>query len=263
MRWAETLRPEDVDVVHIQTPFIAHYAGTKNAGQAILMQVLKSATQSRLTTITHLLSKAQNTRPETLSIANRVASWFVGFVLLMAALVGIGWHFYDPSQVINVMVAVLVISCPCALSLATPIALTVSMNSLARLGLLVLKNRVIEGFSEITHCVFDKTGTLTKGELELTEIIALSEHSQNEALQIAACLEQNSEHPIAQSIVSHAHKQDLTALKNFTNIKETLHQGIEGRINDKIYRIGKISFAKQSYAKNIALPDSKKHFIPI
>ncbi|VEB42472.1 Copper-transporting P-type ATPase [Chromobacterium violaceum] len=135
-------------------------------------------------------------------LADRFASWFVGFLLLAAAGSYIGWHFIDPGRALWIMVAVLVISCPCALSLATPAALTAASGRLASLGVLTTRGHALETLAKADDAVFDKTGTLTHGQMRLLETRGpLDAHR---ALAVAAALEQGSEHPLAQAILAAA-----------------------------------------------------------
>lgn len=225
------------------------YAGTKNILQDSFIKVTKTGHQTRLLSITQLLNKAQTQKPHSQSIANKISGYFTAFVLLTSLSVGFIWLFIDRSQMLSVMVSILVVSCPCALSLATPIVLTVSMNKLAKMGFLVLNNRVIEGLSTITHCVFDKTGTLTLGELTLTKIDCLSTYDENGALSLAASLESCSEHPIAQTLCT-ASRHKKIHLQKTTETLETLNNGVSGVINSQKYRIGKIAFSEALYANS-------------
>ena len=137
----------------------------------------------------------------------RHSLWFVVGVLILAASTYSYWHFIVQSdQAFWIVLSVLVVSCPCALSLATPTALTAATNRLRDLGLLVTRPDVWEAMSSVTDIVCDKTGTLTKGELAIVEIRPLGELSSEQCLAIAAALEQYSEHPIAKPLFNKRHR---------------------------------------------------------
>jgi Cu2+-exporting ATPase len=229
------------------------YAGTKNIAKSCLMKVTQCGEKTKLSAITRLLTEAQSARGKSISLANKIAGYFVGFVLFFAFLSGAIWSVIDSHQALWVMLSVLVISCPCALSLATPIVLTVSMNKLSELGFLVINNRVIEGMSAITHCVFDKTGTLTEGELALDRIELLSTMNEEEVLSISGSLEAISTHPIGLAISTLLNNRKLS-LMSVTDPKEVLNCGVSGVINGMAYRLGKHGFAS-SISQLSAAPD--------
>lgn len=157
---------------------------------------------TRLATIRRLMERAAQERPRLVEQADKVAGLFTVALLGLAVLTGVIWCYVDASQALPVLVAVLVVSCPCALSLATPVALTVASDSFARAGLLVTRGHAIETLARVSHFVFDKTGTLTEGSLKLVRVLCAPGVAEDEALRLAASLEQHSEHVIARALLA-------------------------------------------------------------
>ena len=219
--------------------------GTHNVESQILMRVTATGADAELNTIMRLMDRAQQEKPAIAIFADKVASRFVAAVLIIASGIAITWWFIDPSQAFWITLAVLVVTCPCALSLATPTALTAATASLREQGFLISKGHVLEGLTQVDRIIFDKTGTLTRGELSLEESIpAASDISLTsaQALKIAATLEQYSNHPIARA---------FSSLSYFTtdNIEQVSAQGVKGTLigieghDDMTYRIGRADFA--------------------
>ena len=146
--------------------------------------------------------QAARERPAIAELADRAAAWFVGGVLVLAAGVAIGWLLHDPSRVIPVLVSVLVVTCPCALSLATPAAVTAALGALARAGLIVTRANAVERLALATHCLADKTGTLTEGRFRLQSVSTLAGVSQSRCLALAGALERYATHPVASAFVA-------------------------------------------------------------
>ncbi|WP_370279766.1 heavy metal translocating P-type ATPase [Pontibacterium sp.] len=211
--------------------------GTINVENPITLEVTRVGAESQLSSIVRLLERAQEDKPKAAQLADRVASYFVAAVLLTAVSVGFSWWLISPEDAFWITLSVLVVTCPCALSLATPTALTAATGTLRQNGVLITRGHVLESLSRATHIVFDKTGTLTEGNLTLQETLSLDEHATEHHLQIAAALEKHSEHPIAQAFhtVVTPHKVD--------NLQATLGQGLEGQIDGLRYRIGKPDYA--------------------
>ncbi|WP_422461155.1 heavy metal translocating P-type ATPase [Endozoicomonas sp. ALB115] len=222
-----------------------------NVDHPIELKVSKVGEETRVAGIIQLLQRAQQDKPAIAKIADKVAGWFVACVLLVAICVYWGWSGIAPQDAFWITLSVLVVTCPCALSLATPAALTAATGYLHRLGLLVTRGHVLEGLKTIDHVIFDKTGTLTKGELSLSQVVSLDNgNSSKEALlQRAAALEAHSEHPIARAFfytVESLHEQAR-------EVKNHLGQGIEGTIGNRLYRIGRPDFVCPS--GNVATPE--------
>ncbi|WP_419835661.1 heavy metal translocating P-type ATPase [Endozoicomonas atrinae] len=212
-----------------------------NVDHPIELKVSKVGEETRVAGIIQLLQRAQQDKPVIAKIADKVAGWFVACVLLVAICVYWGWSGIAPEDAFWITLSVLVVTCPCALSLATPAALTAATGYLHRLGLLVTRGHVLEGLKTIDHVIFDKTGTLTKGELSLSQVVPLDNcnHSTEALLQRAAALEAHSEHPIAKAFLFKVDSLDEQA----HDVKNHLGQGIEGTIGSHLYRIGRPDFA--------------------
>ncbi|HZN48146.1 MAG TPA: heavy metal translocating P-type ATPase metal-binding domain-containing protein, partial [Ramlibacter sp.] len=179
-------------------------AGAVNRLDAAVMRVERAGEATRASHIRRLTERAAGQRPRLVEMTDRIASWFVAAVLLVAAAAGLAWAAVDPARALWIAVAVLVVTCPCALSLATPTALAVSVGALARRGVVATRGHAIEALAQVTHVVFDKTGTLTHGALDLNRVELLGSCEQGTVLGLAAALEAGSEHPIARAIIGAA-----------------------------------------------------------
>jgi Cu2+-exporting ATPase len=209
-------------------------AGTLNLSGAIDMRVTRVGQDSTLAAVSRLLERAGASRPRIADLADGVAAWFVGAVLLLAGFVGMYWLHADPARAFSTVLAVLVVTCPCALSLATPAALAAATMRLARCGLLVTRGRAIERLATADRIVFDKTGTLTRGQPRLDQVQILSARVGRErCLEIAAALERHSAHPIA-----HAFATLDSALK-VSQVQSAAGRGLEASVDSILYRIGR------------------------
>jgi Cu2+-exporting ATPase len=178
-------------------------AGTLNSSGPLVIQAEQVGGHTRLSHIVKLLDRSLAQKPRLAELADKYASSFVLGLLLMAVPVFIGWWLYaDVQTALWITVALLVITCPCALSLATPTALAASTGMLASDGVLISGSHSLEGLSQISDVVFDKTGTLTEGRLNVRTILPLGNIDMHQAAQIARALEAQSEHPIARAIMS-------------------------------------------------------------
>lgn len=211
--------------------------GTINVENPITVEVTQVGAETQLSSIVRLLERAQEDKPQVARLADRVATYFVSAVLLTAVTVCISWWLISPEDAFWITLSVLVVTCPCALSLATPTALTAATGTLRQNGILITRGHVLESLARATHIVFDKTGTLTEGNLTLQETRSLTDAQDDTHLQIAAALEKYSEHPIAQAF--HAVGSNYTV----DNLQATLGQGLEGLIDGVRYRIGKPEYA--------------------
>ncbi|AMN49869.1 heavy metal translocating P-type ATPase [Psychrobacter sp. P2G3] len=237
-------------IVKAQGDYIV--GGAQNDSQPFEMLVTALPQDSQIGLIDRLMNRAMSEKPKLAQQADKLARWFVARILVLSALVFIGWYIVDPSQAIWATVAVLVATCPCALSLATPIALTVSTNRLASYGFLTTRGHTLQTLAEITHVAFDKTGTLTYGKPNLLNIELLDSASQNETynlelaeqkddvLAIAAALEVGSRHPIAHALLTAAYQLHLPSTQVLQHYPAG---GVEAMIDGVLYRIGHVDFA--------------------
>ena len=179
---------------------------TLNLGSALVMRVTRVGNDTVLAGILRLLERATSVRPRLSRSADTVARYFVVALLLLAAAVAAFWYQVDPSQALWITVAVLVVSCPCALSLATPAAVAAATGALHGRGVLVTRADAIENLARATDFVFDKTGTLTSGNMRLTAVIPLAEAESRaeECIALAAAMEAGANHPVARALVAAA-----------------------------------------------------------
>ncbi|MCT8166120.1 MULTISPECIES: heavy metal translocating P-type ATPase [unclassified Pseudomonas] len=208
--------------------------GTLNVDSTLDIEVEALGPDSRLSAIVRLLERAQAEKPRLAQIADRAAQWFLLFSLLAAVLIGLGWWYLEPARAFWIVLAMLVATCPCALSLATPTALTAATGTLHKLGLLVTRGHVLEGLNQIDTVIFDKTGTLTEGRLALRSIRPLGTVSAERCLALAAALENRSEHPIARAFGQASLPAE--AVRNVPGL------GLEGRVDGLQLRIGQAAF---------------------
>ncbi len=215
-------------------------AGSVNQASPLLLRLSRTGSDTRLAGIVRLMDQALAEKPRLAELADRYAVWFVTILLLAAAATYIGWSLAGSQEhALWVTVAVLVVSCPCALSLATPAALTAATGHMAQLGILTTRGHALETLARITDVVFDKTGTLTHGRMQLLASHAFSHPDAGQALAIAAALEQGSEHPIARALLQAAADCVLPACGQRSNQPG---QGIEADIAGQRWRLGRPAF---------------------
>ncbi|WP_426241722.1 heavy metal translocating P-type ATPase [Psychrobacter sp. TWP2-1-2] len=222
--------------------------GAQNDSQPFEMLVTALPADSQMGLIDRLMNRAMSEKPKLAQQADKLARWFVARILVLSVLVFIGWYIVDPSQAIWATVAVLVATCPCALSLATPIALTVATNRLASYGFLTTRGHTLQTLAEITHVAFDKTGTLTYGKPNLlniellkdNDIATATDEQKDRLLAIAAALEVGSRHPIAHALLTAAYQLHLPSTQALQHYPAG---GVEAMIDGVLYRIGHVDFA--------------------
>lgn len=217
--------------------------GAVNAESPLVVRVEQVGEGTRLSAIIHLMERAAAEKPRIVELADRIASRFVAALLLVSVLVAAGWYWFDPARALWITVSVLVVTCPCALSLATPIALTVAAGALAKDGLLVTRGHAIETLARATHFVFDKTGTLTTGRMRLLDVMPLGELGRERCIALAAALEQASEHPLGAALRLVAGGQGLPVAEA---VRSEAGYGMEGVVEGILYRIGRPDFVLSS-----------------
>lgn len=216
-------------------------AGTRNMEAPITLRVHAVGAQTLLSGIVTMLGRAQAQKPSIAQAADRAAATFLRYVVVAAGAVCAIWIAVDPSKAFEATLAVLVVACPCAFSIAMPAALAAATGELAKRGVLITHPDAIEGLSKIRRVVFDKTGTLTRGEVQLQSCTQLAEVSAPACVRIAAALEAMSEHPIAKAF-SRVHAANESSLRA-QEIRVTPGLGIEGVIDGVRYRLGTSEFA--------------------
>jgi len=214
--------------------------GTVNMESPLTMRVDKVGDSTVLAAIIRLLERAQAEKPELARLAEKVASRFVPLILITSVAVFAWWYQHQPAEAFWIALSVLVITCPCAFSLATPAALTAATGLLTSKGVLTTRGHALETLARINHIIFDKTGTLSHGHLEVIEVQIVGAASAPICQQIAAGLEMASEHPVAQALVrlsdSPAKVLELTAESG---------RGVKGVYAGKHYRIGTRVFVEE------------------
>ncbi len=218
-------------------------AGSINHDSPITVEVDKIGEDTTLAAISRLLERAQSQKPKVAELANRVASRFVAAVLVIATAVFSYWHFFLGSgDAFWITLSVLVVTCPCALSLATPVAMTAATGALTKLGILTTQGHAIETLAKITDIIFDKTGTLTVGKPELVSVEVYSATmTRGAALELAAALEVYSDHPVA--TVFHPYAQDSELRTE--NVRVVKGLGMEGVVAGTDYRLGNQRFISE------------------
>lgn len=215
------------------------FAGTINGDGNLIVKVDQPSSQSFLSQLIRLSEHSQAHKPKLAKFSDKVAQYFVAIILVTAIGTALYWHQHLPEEAFWITLSVLVATCPCALSLATPTALTCATTRLNREGIMTKSAHVMETMPQVNCFAFDKTGTLTTGEFSIAEI-TLSDFSlsnglnEDKVLAIAAALEAHSEHPIAKPFTKH---RDFTI--NAHQVEVISGQGVVGNINEQTYRIGK------------------------
>ena len=226
--------------------------GSTNTESPLVIQVDKIGDDTVLASIQRLLDEAQNRKPAIAKMADRLASKFVSIILLLASGVAIYWYQTDPEHWVAITIATLVVTCPCALSLATPTAITAASGQLARLGLLPTSATALETLGKATDFVFDKTGTLTQGNIRLVKSVSLDDDDISKHLQIAAALEAGSEHPVARSLVQAAREAAQNSDIKVSDFENSAGQGVSGSIDNTNWYLGNIQYINQVSQQNIS-----------
>ncbi|WP_144776493.1 heavy metal translocating P-type ATPase [Marinobacter maritimus] len=226
------------------------HAGSINGENPLDVQVVKSGAQTRLSGILRILDRVQSEKPPVARMADRIAGKFVGRVLILAPVVWIGWWLAGADNAFDITLSVLVVTCPCALSLATPTAITSATIKLRRLGFLPTRGHALESMNTIDTVIFDKTGTLTRGELSLIDTRVVGSKDKDICLRIAAGLEQHSEHPIARVF----HNRPAASINQVNN---HLGGGLSGQFGECGFFIGHRAFVAQH--TSAPEPESEAH----
>lgn len=215
--------------------------GTMNQTGSFVMKAERVGEDTMLSQIVHMVAEAQRSRAPIQRLADIVASWFVPAVMLVAILAFIVWGIYGPapafSYALIAAVSVLIIACPCALGLATPMSIMVGVGKGAQAGVLIKNAEALERMEKVDTLVIDKTGTLTQGKPTVTKIVAADGFAEDDLLALAASLEQGSEHPLANAIVMAAkdRKLDFAAAEDFDS---PTGKGVTGKIKGRGIALG-------------------------
>ena len=240
---------------------VSKHAGEKVIGATVnqtgsfLMRAERIGSETVLAQIVQMVAEAQRSRAPIQKLADTVSGYFVPAVIGVAIITFVIWSIVGPAPamayaLVNA-VSVLIIACPCALGLATPMSIMVGVGRAAQAGVLVKNAQAIEVTEKVTHLVTDKTGTLTAGKPEVVSRIAANTISERDLLQIAASVESQSEHPLARAIVKAAEKEKI-ALRNVIDFQSTTGGGVSGNLDGKAILIGKEKFLAES---NVRFPE--------
>ncbi len=222
--------------------------GSHNLGSPLICRIERTGQDTVVSSIVRLLDRALAEKPQLAQTADRIASHFVLALLVLAAGIATYWAIVDPTRAFWITVSVLVVSCPCALGLATPVSLTAALGHLTRIGLLSTRGHALEVLARATDFVFDKTGTLTDGLFRLRETRVVR-GDLNQALRLAAALEQGATHPIAAALREAASEADSEAAHEANQPLHAQHLsyhpglGVEGEIDGQRYRLGAPEFS--------------------
>jgi Cu+-exporting ATPase len=228
--------------------------GTVNQTGSFLFRAERVGRDTMLSQIVDMVAQAQRSRAPIQRVVDQVAAWFVPAVLIIAVITFIVWALFGPppnlaNALINA-VAVLIIACPCALGLATPMSIMVGVGRGAKEGILIKNAEVLENMKKVDTLIVDKTGTLTEGKPKLTKAAPTDGFTETELLRLAASVEQNSEHPLASSIVAAARNRelDVPVVEDFQSVTAN---GVHGSVEGRRVVIGKPSFLTDSGINNV------------
>ena len=223
--------------------------GTVNATGTLLFRAERVGRDTLLAQIVRMVGEAQRTRAPIQRLADRIAAYFVPAVVGVAALAFVAWSVWGPPPrlafALVSAVAVLIIACPCALGLATPMAIMVGTGRGASAGVLVKNAEALERLESVNTLVVDKTGTLTEGKPKLASVIAIGGYKEDDVLRLAAALEQGSEHPLAAAILAAAKGRSLT-LPSADRFRAIPGKGIEGRIKEARVALGNVAMMAEA-----------------
>jgi Cu2+-exporting ATPase len=221
--------------------------GGLNIGAPIRLRVLASGNDTVIANVASLMQRAQAQKPSASRLTDAAAARFVRHVFVGAVVVCVLWLLVDPSRAFSATLAVLVVACPCAFSIAMPATFSAATAKLARLGILVVRIDAIEALAKIKHCVLDKTGTLTQGRMRIEHTVFNDNTTNQDVLAVAAALERYSEHPIARAFTEHYTDRVVT------DVNVHAGRGVEGIIDGIRYRIGSLSFVHELCGKHLTL----------
>jgi Cd2+/Zn2+-exporting ATPase len=225
------------------------FAGTLNGEGYLEIEVSKPSDETVLSKIVELVKESQKRKSKTEAFIDRLARYYTPAVILLAVLVAtvpvLMWGLPLDVWVYRALV-LLIISCPCAFLLSTPVSMVSAITASTRNGVLIKGSKYVEEMYNVKVMVFDKTGTLTEGKLEVTDVINLNGHSSNEILSIAGSLESKSKHPLAEAIIRHLEESDIQ-FKEVKDFESVTGKGVKGKINGEMFYIGEKNLFKGNH----------------
>ncbi|OIQ26351.1 heavy metal translocating P-type ATPase [uncultured Vibrio sp.] len=230
------LTGESLPVVRQQGDSV--FAGTLNGEESFELEVTASKANSVISNIVRLQDEAELSKPAIAKVADVVARYFVGVSLIVAASTWYYWQGTRPDDAFWIMLSVLVATCPCALSLATPTALTCATSRMGNFGILLRKNHVFETLCKVNHLIVDKTGTLTCGNIEINQVDIVSNIDRDTSIALAKKLESYANHPIAKAFNQFDNDSDI----DVEDVENVIGSGISGYYDGKLAKIGSAEF---------------------
>jgi P-type Cu2+ transporter len=238
--------------------------GALNLNRPLVMRAVRVGDDTQLSTLVRMMESAASEKPPLVQLADRYASLFLSVILLLSILSALVWWQIDATRAIWIAVTVMVITCPCALSLATPGVMSAAIGQLARHGVLIARGRAIETLARASHFVFDKTGTLTQGKLKLVEMNILRKETSfggQAVSQITSAMTAGSTHPVARALFSalsaklNTNTQSQTPI-TYDEVNEIPGRGIEVRHQGSIFRLGSVDFVLELSGASLNLPNN-------
>ncbi len=232
--------------------------GALNLSGQLVMQAERVGDATQLSALVHKMEAAANEKPPLVELADRHASVFMTAILAIALLAALVWWQIDASRAVWIAVTVMVITCPCALSLATPSVMSGAIGQLAGNGVLVARGRAIETLARATHFVFDKTGTLTEGRLQLADMLILQPGlERTQLLNMTAAIAAASMHPVSKALAkATASGGGFGGGVQYAAIREIAGQGVEARDGERCFRLGNLGFVQELHGQALELPAS-------
>lgn len=235
------LTGESLPVLKREGEWVA--AGSCNVDQPVTLRVERVGSDSTMNELARLMDQGLADKPRLAELAERISKPFVAGVLLLSVLTALGWWWYEPSRALPNTIAVLIITCPCALALATPVALAIAAGRFASLGILPMRMAALEGLASADTLVLDKTGTLTQGRPCITEVKVFHGMNESVARALAAKMEQGSEHPIAYAL-----REGVEPLDQELKVRNVPGCGLEAEYAGARWRLGTPAFALEGSA---------------
>jgi Cu+-exporting ATPase len=223
-------------------------AGSINKTGSVLFKATHVGKDTTLSHIINMVKRAQNSKPSIGRLADVISGYFVPIVMILAVLAGLTWLNVGPqptiAYAIMAVTTVLIIACPCALGLATPMSIMVGIGKAAEAGILIRNGEALQTASRITTMLLDKTGTITKGTPTVTDVILFNEHKENDIMPLIASLESGSEHPLAEAVVSYAQDKQYTT-SQVSDFDAITGRGVTGELNGERLLFGNQALMNQ------------------
>ena len=223
-------------------------AGTINKSGSIVFRAERVGKDTALAQIINMVKRAQNSKPPIGRLADVISAYFVPVVMIIAVMSALAWLNFGPAPEVAFAIVsattVLIIACPCALGLATPMSVMVGVGKAAEAGVLIRNGEALQSASKITTMVLDKTGTITEGAPKVTDVIIASAHNQDDVLSLAASLESGSEHPLAMAIVESAKEQGVP-IHSVTDFESIAGKGVAATLNSQRLLFGNEKLMKE------------------